>query len=235
MDRYPDDYFHLIVEKACLDSLFSSLNSYQEVLRMNQEVCRVLAPGRLFVCVSAAGRDTRRDFNMHVLLHDVDMFSRLSQKNSPREHCEASVESAPAWAGEVRRFRRTGRATGRFRRRSYGSPAMRMPHLHHQSLPWRVDCVPLPDKPGVFVYVCTKNAGLSLAQRRRSLTQRKGEDVSVGEVEEEVDVEWEKRKLAPSTVTFKDKYTPGHVRLVRVRDADALLKALADSMTDAPA
>ena len=58
MDRYPDDYFHLIVEKACLDSLFSSLNSYQEVLRMNQEVCRVLAPGRLFVCVSAAGRDT---------------------------------------------------------------------------------------------------------------------------------------------------------------------------------
>ena len=81
---------------------------------------------------------------------------------------------------------------------------MRMPHLHHQSLPWRVDCVPLPDKPGVFVYVCTKNAGLSLAQRRRSLTQRKGEDVSVGEVEEEVDVEWEKRKLAPSTVTFKD-------------------------------
>ena len=42
MDRYPDDYFHLIVEKACLDSLFSSLNSYQEVLRMNQEVCRVL-------------------------------------------------------------------------------------------------------------------------------------------------------------------------------------------------
>ena len=100
------------------------------------------------------------------------------------------------------------------------------------AMPWRVDCVPLPDKPGVFVYVCTKNAGLSLAQRRRSLTQRKGEDVSVGEVEEEVDVEWEKRKLAPSTVTFKDKYTPGHVRLVRVRDADTLLQALADSVMD---
>ena len=166
MDRFPDDYFHLIVEKACLDSLFSSLNSYQEVLRMNQEVCRVLAPGRIFVCVS------------------------------------------------------------------YGSPAMRMPHLGHQSLPWRVDCVPLPEKPGVYVYVCTKNATLTLQQRRRSLTARKGEDVAVGEVAEEVDVEWEKRKLAPSTVTFKDKYTPGHVRLVRVRDADTLLQALADSVMD---
>ena len=33
-------------------------------------------------------------------------------------------------------------------------------------------------------------------------------------------------------MTFKDKYTPGHVRLVRVRDADTLLQALADSVMD---
>jgi hypothetical protein len=236
MDRYPDDYFHLIVEKACLDSLFSSLNSYQEVLRMNQEVCRVLAPGRLFVCVSAAGRDTRTFDATSTCMCCctmstcfLDCLKRTRRENTAKHRSNRRRRDR---AGEVRRFRRTGRATGRFRRRSYGSPAMRMPHLHHQSLPWRVDCVPLPDKPGVFVYVCTKNAGLSLAQRRRSLTQRKGEDVSVGEVEEEVDLEWEKRKLAPSTVTFKDKYTPGHVRLVRVRDADTLLQALADSVMD---
>ena len=169
MDRFPDDYFQLIVEKACMDSLFASLNSYQEVLRMNQEICRTLAPGRLFVSVT------------------------------------------------------------------YGSPAMRMPHLQHQSLAWRVDSVPLPDHPGVYVYVCTKSAERSALQRRLSLTMRKGEDVAVGTVVEEVDIEWEKRKLAPSTVTFKDRYTPGHVRLVRVRDADALLAALAQSAPADPA
>lgn len=163
MDRFPDNYFNLIVEKACMDSLFSSLNSYQEVLRMNQEVCRILEPGRLFVSVT------------------------------------------------------------------YGSPAMRMPHLQHQSLQWRVDHCPLPDKPGVFVYICTKNteAQMTQLQRRMSVTMKKGEDVAVGEVVEEVDIEWEKRKLAPSTVTFKDQYTPGHVRLVRVRDAETLLAQLA--------
>ena len=52
---------------------------------------------------------------------------------------------------------------------------------------------------------------------------------------EHVDPEWEKRKYEPSTLTFKDQYTPGHVRLVRVRDADTMLKALADSRADADA
>ena len=36
----------------------------------------------------------------------------------------------------------------------------------------------------------------------------------------------ERRKLAPSCTTFKDKYTRGQVRTVRVRDADMLLKQI---------
>ena len=156
LDRYPTDHFQFIVDKGCTDATFCSWNSYLEVLRLNQEVCRVLEPGRFFLLVT------------------------------------------------------------------YGSAPTRMPHLTHDSLPWKVETCPLPGKPGVFCYVCTKLHPHELSRAQRASQEDRRKRASF-EKHEEVDIEWERRKLAPSCTTFKDKYTRGQVRTVRVRDADMLL------------
>ncbi|KAJ1461207.1 hypothetical protein M885DRAFT_508072 [Pelagophyceae sp. CCMP2097] len=165
MDRLADSCMELVIDKACMDSLFCSGGSYTDVLRMNQEICRVLVPGRHFVSVTL------------------------------------------------------------------GSPASRLPHLQHQSLLWRVDHCPLRGEGlhGLHVYVCTKSVTLNALQRR--ISNHKG-DVAVGQVFEKQDAEWDARKYLSSSTTFKDQFTTGHVRLMRVRDADAVLRALAESESD---
>jgi len=163
LDRYPTDYFQFIVDKACTDAQFCSWNSYLEVLRLNQEVCRVLQPGRFFLLIS------------------------------------------------------------------YGSAPTRLPHLTHPSLTWRVECCPLPGKPGVFCYVCTKLRPDDFTPTMRRSLGDAAAATALGTPEKEADPEWEKRKLEPSCATFKDKYTRGKVRTVRVRDADALLASLAQA------
>ena len=166
LDRYPTDHFQFIVDKGCTDATFCSWNSYLEVLRLNQEVCRVLEPGRFFLLVT------------------------------------------------------------------YGSAPTRMPHLTHDSLPWKVETMPLPGKPGVFCYICTKLHPHELSRAQRASQEDRRKRASF-EKHEEVDIEWERRKLAPSCTTFKDKYTRGQVRTVRVRDADMLLEQIEQARKDA--
>lgn len=151
LDRLPDDSFDLVLDKACLDAIFCSFQTYNDVLAATTEICRVLRPAGRFVCVS------------------------------------------------------------------HGSPGARLPHLGHPSLRWTVEHSLVPTRVGVHVYVCTKIPG-----EPSTGASTKGAAVEIGAVEEEVDPEWERRKLEPSGVHFKDRWTPGHVRLARVRDQAAI-------------
>ena len=92
--------------------------------------------------------------------------------------------------------------------------------------------MPLPGKPGVFCYVCTKLHPHELSRAQRASQEDRRKRASF-EKHEEVDIEWERRKLAPSCTTFKDKYTRGQVRTVRVRDADMLLEQIEQARKDA--
>jgi len=73
MDRLADSCMELVIDKACMDSLFCSGGSYTDVLRMNQEICRVLVPGRHFVSVTLGSPASRLPHLQHQsLLWRVD-------------------------------------------------------------------------------------------------------------------------------------------------------------------
>lgn len=52
--------FDIVVEKAMLDAIFCSVSAYDSVLRVNQEVYRVLKPGCTFVSISCGPKVTKR-------------------------------------------------------------------------------------------------------------------------------------------------------------------------------
>merc|ERR1719502_1593476 len=54
LSRFEDSSFDFIFEKACIDSQFASTNTYNVVLQINQEICRILKPGRNFMSISCA-------------------------------------------------------------------------------------------------------------------------------------------------------------------------------------
>ena len=57
--RFDDMTFDIVVEKAMLDSIFCSVTAYDSVLRVNQEVFRVLKPGCTFVSISCGPKPAR--------------------------------------------------------------------------------------------------------------------------------------------------------------------------------
>ena len=79
--RFEDNSFDFIFEKACIDAQFASVNTYNVVLQINQEVrtrpsytmpwqtdglcesqvCRILKPGRNFMSISCAVPVSLRD------------------------------------------------------------------------------------------------------------------------------------------------------------------------------
>lgn len=50
--EFPDGIFHVVVDKATLDSLLCAEGGIPYATKCLGEVCRVLAPNGLFVCVS---------------------------------------------------------------------------------------------------------------------------------------------------------------------------------------
>mmetsp|Transcript_77996 Transcript_77996/g.223966 ORF Transcript_77996/g.223966 Transcript_77996/m.223966 type:complete len:286 (-) Transcript_77996:139-996(-) len=69
MSRLDSNSIDLVIEKGCIDSLFCGTNSYNHVLTLNQEVCRVLKPGRVFISVSCGAENIRIPHFSHRTLH----------------------------------------------------------------------------------------------------------------------------------------------------------------------
>ena len=59
MDRIPDASYDIILEKACLDAVYCSLESYEDVKMALKEIWRVLKPKGTFLSVSHAGPVSR--------------------------------------------------------------------------------------------------------------------------------------------------------------------------------
>lgn len=80
MARFDENSFDIVFDKGCLDSVFCTVNSYLDVLKINQEICRILKPGRNFISISGCSEKARMaHFNHGSLYWEVDhskMFSR---------------------------------------------------------------------------------------------------------------------------------------------------------------
>lgn len=163
MDRFPDGSFDLVIDKACLDAIFCSFCSYNDVLTANSEIYRVLKPQGRFFCLS------------------------------------------------------------------HGSPGCRLLHFQHPCLRWNVEHSIIPSMTGIHLYVCTKTSDDN-RHDRVSTNPSDGGLVEIGTVEDSPeDTEWERRKVETSCLHYKDKWTPGHVRLSRIRDEARFLASMHDS------
>ena len=220
MDRFPDDQFDLIIEKACMDSMFASYVSYNGVLVANQEVCRVLKvrppppprayisrgvppsflpprpslpqPHKKFVSVSLGSPQMRMPHfgNIH-LSWDVDHAPLLGKQGIHLYVCTKRGPGHPLYELAKKEEARALRASRASRDDGEGDD------------------------------------GDDEELEGKKKTQTK--DLDIGDEIEEVDEEWEKRKNQPSQWMTKDKWTIGKVRIMAVRDADMLLQALAVS------
>lgn len=163
MDCLPDGSFDLVIDKACLDAIFCSFYTYNDVLSANSEICRVLKPQGRFFCLS------------------------------------------------------------------HGSPGCRLLHFQHPRLRWSVEHSVIPSMTGIHIYVCTKP---SVDNQHGIVTNNasKGGAVEIGEVEDyPEDPKWDRQKLEVSFLHYKDKWTPGHVRLSSIRDEERFVAAMRGS------
>mmetsp|Transcript_544 Transcript_544/g.704 ORF Transcript_544/g.704 Transcript_544/m.704 type:complete len:253 (+) Transcript_544:167-925(+) len=65
MAAFPDNSFDAIIDKGTMDALFCSYRCMDDVLLMNQEVCRVLAVGKVFLEVSHGHPEARLPYLRH--------------------------------------------------------------------------------------------------------------------------------------------------------------------------
>ena len=88
---FPSESFDVVIDKGCLDCLFTGTHSYQNVGLCLKEITRILVPSGCYICISYRDADHRLShFNRDYLNWSV------VHKSIPKSLLEASEDPLPA-------------------------------------------------------------------------------------------------------------------------------------------